>query len=335
MSTAIKKPKRFSDVQRKPVAKKEVDSTVEVRSDPRQIANMGEDAESARKFLEEKFADDLKRAGEFEGSMGLVSVDSLWVDGAYQRPERMAVSMKMAREWNWQLCGAIRIHERTDSRLFVYDGQHRAIAAWLAGIPELPAIVFRQDDPMTIQDEARVFVGQTQRRNISAFDKFRALLAAGDISAINIARDVEAMGYTIRNYNYGRSIRWVWQLLRAYKNRPIVARTALEVLSYLYDQYFEEQKTSGRAAVDIPPPNELIFGGLNAAELYLQDTYNESLQNNTNLRKLEAIGYGNIREFIVNATEFYGTTSQKAKAAGIINLLNKGRRSDNRYELPL
>lgn len=108
----------------------------------------------------------------------------------YQREVDDARVNKMANNWNWYLCGSLYIAQRAyepGSPMYVVDGLQRLTAA--RKIPEitfLPALLFDFDGP---QHEAQVFHDmQTERKGVVTRDRHKALLIAGDETALHVER---------------------------------------------------------------------------------------------------------------------------------------------------
>lgn len=79
-------------------------------------------------------------------------LDQLQVDDAYQRsidtPGSQSMIRTIARNWNWDLCQPLFVARRSDTRLYVVDGQHRLAAARMrSDIDQLPCIVSLTDGP--------------------------------------------------------------------------------------------------------------------------------------------------------------------------------------------
>lgn len=136
-----------------------------------------------------------------------VSVGQLSVDPAYQRSLEAKSSKRLIREiakaWHWGLCQPLAVSRREDGSLYVMDGQHRLAAAIERGdVPHLPCVITRHD---SVAAEADAFVKlNRQRRALGSVDVFKASVAAGTESAVEVEAMIKAAGLTIAphsNYN--------------------------------------------------------------------------------------------------------------------------------------
>ena len=158
----------------------------------------------------------------------------LHVDGTYQRFISRAGAARierMAKDWRWDLVGAIHVNHRVDDTFIVVDGQHRYLAATKADVPSLPCIVHEGLNAFT---EAQLFVdlnmGQVKLR---ANDAFRAKLFAGDPVAVGVTNTVMDAGLHISIDHQGdlTHLQNVGTLSFIYEQvGPTVLRQGLDVL---------------------------------------------------------------------------------------------------------
>lgn len=129
-------------------------------------------------------------------------VDQLEVDETYQRSidnnESQALIAHIALNWHWGRAQLLNVSRR-DGRLFVVDGQHRLQAAKLRGdIQQLPCLV---EEFASVAEEAQLFDDLNgKRRPVSALDKFRAALVAGDPDCMAIGAAMERAGLTLARH---------------------------------------------------------------------------------------------------------------------------------------
>lgn len=112
------------------------------------------------------------------------------VDPTYQRSKSQVKVDTISREFSWPALGCILVALRSDARYFVYDGQHRVMAAKRRDdVQELPCLVFHFDE---LSAEAQAFVqANTVRGAVSIVDKFRARIEANDADALAMAAIAE------------------------------------------------------------------------------------------------------------------------------------------------
>lgn len=128
--------------------------------------------------------------------------DQLEVDATYQRsidnPESQALITEIALAWDWGRAQLL-IVSRREGRLFVVDGQHRLAAARLRGdIVQLPCLIEEYAD---VAEEAALFNALNDRRRpVSALDKFRAGVVAGDADCVAISAALERAGLTLARH---------------------------------------------------------------------------------------------------------------------------------------
>ena len=123
-----------------------------------------------------------------------INKNDLLIDHTYQRRAMSSKVLNIAREWSWIACGCLLVARRHSNS--VMDGQYRTLAARKrSDITELPCMVFEVE---TIQNEAQGFLdANTHRKPVSALDKYRALLTAGDETAAFIDELVTKIGRTV------------------------------------------------------------------------------------------------------------------------------------------
>lgn len=129
-------------------------------------------------------------------------VDQLEVDETYQRSidnnESQALIVHIALNWHWGRAQLLNVSRR-DGKLFVVDGQHRLQAAKLRGdIQQLPCLV---EEFASVAEEAALFDDLNgKRRPVSALDKFRAALVAGDPDCVAIGEAMKRAGLTLARH---------------------------------------------------------------------------------------------------------------------------------------
>jgi hypothetical protein len=125
-----------------------------------------------------------------EGHYRTVRLNELVTDGRFNRPVRNTKVEEILSDFNIQALGTIKLWERDNGELVIIDGQHRVEALRRKGVPEgvkcIPAIVYRG----TLGHIARLFVQFNNTKQVSAYDKYHALLTAGDVQTRAIDQTV-------------------------------------------------------------------------------------------------------------------------------------------------
>jgi hypothetical protein len=127
----------------------------------------------------------------------MIRKQDLNVDHSYQRDKVFVQKVRqIASQWSWAGCGCILVAMRTDGSFWVFDGQHRVLAAKTrSDIHELPCMVF---DCVDVKQEAAGFlVSNAERKPVSALDKFKALVMTGDKTAKIVSEVFESVGIVI------------------------------------------------------------------------------------------------------------------------------------------
>lgn len=133
--------------------------------------------------------------------MAWLQVSGLMIDDNYQRPlteKNWRAIRKIAADFDWSRFTPIMAAPIADGSYAVIDGQHRAHAAALAGISEIPALIC--DVP--VDRQAACFAAiNTQRTNITPFHLLKAALASGEDWALAARAAVAAGGCRLMTYN--------------------------------------------------------------------------------------------------------------------------------------
>jgi hypothetical protein len=112
--------------------------------------------------------------------------NDLNIDHSYQREETNQTKvLEISGAWSWIGCGAILVAVRPDGTWFVFDGQHRVLAARKRfDVQILPCMVYECD---SIKQEAVGFlISNDQRKPVTAIAKFKSLVMAEDEIAMHV-----------------------------------------------------------------------------------------------------------------------------------------------------
>ena len=128
-----------------------------------------------------------------------IDVDKLFIDPSFQRKilrNGRRNIIKIATNFDWKKFGAIQVANLGDLYTIV-DGQHRTVAAVLRGIQKVPCNVI----VATQIEQALAFVSiNANITTVSPLITFKAEIAAGVESSVNLKRVCERAGVTINYY---------------------------------------------------------------------------------------------------------------------------------------
>lgn len=258
--------------------------------------------ETARKLDRYKWT-----ATDRPGEQVMVELAVLNVDRwTYQRDgHQEGKILRMAREWSYVACGSLTVARRKDATLWVVDGQNRMMAAQRRGITHLPANIYDVDG---IAAEADAFYRvNCNRKPLPAYNKWKAKLAQGDLTAIALRDLAQAAGRSISptNASNGETIACITAITRCLNED----RARLERIWPLVCQL-----TSSRIM-----HNELIEG-----LFYMEGHMPEAAsitQAKWKNRILEA-GFDRLRSGIQEAASYYKKGGAKVWARGIVDTIN-------------
>lgn len=242
-----------------------------------------------------------------EGEFRLINKRLLHINrDVYQREGYKKKVLELAANWSWIACGALIVASR-EGILWIVDGQHRKLAAdRRSDIQELPCLVFHVDE---VRAEARAFLAaNTNRRNVSALDKFRASLAAGDIIARKVQDAIDASGLRITTASTEA---------RAFKSVAL----AQTIAATNYDGLLAVLGLCGELASDerCPVHSRLLSG------LYYLHCRIDGGVDNTRLRKrIKQIGASGLVAASNKAAAYYGQGGSKVCADGMLQAINHG-----------
>lgn len=136
-----------------------------------------------------------------KGDLRWIPLSKLRVDPVYQRAildNGKANVRRMIEGFSWLLFGVVVVAERPGGLFAIIDGQHRATAArHIPTITSVPCLVVRGG----LEAEARAFSainGNVTR--VHTLQRFRALVAAGDVPSKALATLCEKAGVSIAAY---------------------------------------------------------------------------------------------------------------------------------------
>ncbi len=250
------------------------------------------------------------------GDAMLIHKDKINIDDEYQRTATAMKVRGIASKWSWIACGCLIVGHRA-GLYYVIDGGHRLLAARSrTDIGKLPCIVFQTED---IKQEAEGYLNaNTQRRPMSAVEKFKALVITGDAAACKIAELLASANFEITSVTSAHSIRkvkCVRTLLTCYESNP-------EVLLKIWPLVIE--------IADDRVISELVVCSL----FYLESAAFKEDRTITVApwrKRILALGTDGIGDACKKAAAYYSSGGSRVWAKGLMDRLNHG--VQNRLDL--
>lgn len=240
------------------------------------------------------------------GKFCMLHKDVLLTDATYQRTVIAQKVSAITGAWSYMACGALNVAER-EGKFYVFDGGHRLAAAKRrSDITHLPCMVF---GTANIKEEARGFLDvNTGRKPVNAVVKHKALLAAGDETALFVQSLCERHGlvphYTAHTAGTIRCVSWL--VTRAREDRDALARV-LAIAAEL-------------SARDEVPVAEKLLDGL----WYVHKKCGAGLDDKRLMARIREKSARELVEGATKAAAYYAHGGGAIFAEGILNVLNKG-----------
>jgi len=251
---------------------------------------------------------------EYTGTFRLMGIGRLHIDVKYQRGEQGLWAERIAENFSWPFFGALVVSRRKGA-YYVVDGQHRALAAALRGIEEVPCLVF---EGLELKDEAASFVNIQRRKPISPVTTWKANLVAEEPNTVGaqtimarygfaVASKMESGSHTItrsaglmlRLYQYGELVDVLHFLTACWpKHRLIGSAAIIRAVAGFLQIYrsnpslsaasmMERFKDSGPDHINQKARGLLEYGSsssmVNALVLVMTQVYNKGLRGSRKL----------------------------------------------------
>lgn len=242
------------------------------------------------------------------GELTYLAKTLLEIDHNYQRNAKNARVLKLARRWNWLACGVLTVAKRGD-RYYVVDGQHRLMAAMKrADIDRLPCLMF---ETTQMRDEAEAFRdANKERRPITTFEQWNANLVAQDEATLFVHAIIANAGRTPSQATNASTVRCLTTIVNAARfNRKELVRVWPIVVHVCAGHTLHER----------------VFTALMYLECNLIE--GQSLSHKMWSEKIAHIGYQGVLDAVQRAAAFYAAGTPKVWALGVMQELNKGRRT--------
>lgn len=249
------------------------------------------------------------------GVMMEINKRELVVDADYQRhvAGKDGKVLRIAAEWSWVACGAIIVGMRYGTA-YVIDGQHRVLAAMKrSDITKLPCIVFETLDK---KEEAGAFLrANRNRKPMTTIQAFNALVTSGDQHAVKAATLIEATGRAMERKSSPTTFSAPGAVMQCIKENEGAINRVWPLIIDACDGY--------------RITNEIILG-----LFYIESRLDgrESLSTQPWRGKVLRLGASGLTHAIDRARAFYTKGGARIYAAGIVEAINKGAKT-NRLEM--
>lgn len=251
------------------------------------------------------------RPGEFQ----LIDKAALNIDRDYQRDRINHKRVnRIAHAWSWVMLGVLLVARRPDGTFWVFDGQHRKLGAdKRSDVRELPCLVFRTSG---LKDESKHFLDvNSDRGPVAMIDKFKALLAANDPTAVAVSWLVGADGYQIDRGGGNYTVECPGVLVRCYQQD----RSATEIAWAVTVKVCSGAK-----------PNERVILGLWRAQRHLSKLGLPPLTDARYQTAIDRMTVKSLTDSIGEVVAYTHRGGEKSYGEGVIRLLNYKRR----YQIP-
>jgi hypothetical protein len=242
------------------------------------------------------------------GKFLLIDKHELHVDHAYQRsPEGVSKITALTKDFNWRAFGTVHVALRPDGKWFVFDGQHRVLAAMRrSDVKFLPCMVFELD---TVKEEAESFLSvNTCRRPIGSIAKHNARVAASDPLALFLDRCFSDLRLVAANTaTYGGQIKC---LTICYKLAAADKDLFRDVLRLVSDLSYAENV----------PVKESLLSGL----FWLAARLPNGVNTPRFEQRVRQKGQFALEQAVYRAAALYARGGERIFGIGILEELNKG-----------
>jgi hypothetical protein len=157
-----------------------------------------------------------------------IKPSAIIIDGRVQRGLDLKRANTMAAEFEIAAFGVPTISRREDGSLHAVDGQHRVMAAGIAGHGERP-FPMKVHEGLSLEEEARLFRLLNNTRKPLPVDLFKIAVVEKEPAALAMNRLVKNAGLTVANSGE-TSFRAVSALRDIYTYDPLAAERALQTL---------------------------------------------------------------------------------------------------------
>jgi len=250
-----------------------------------------------------------------QGKFMLLPKSELNIDHAYQRDKINTTRVHaICSDWSWKACGVLSVSRRPDGTYWVFDGQHRKLAAdKRADIKKLPCMVFDEGDDGRAGEACGFLAANTLRGPVNAWSNHKAAVFAGVRLNIAMQEMVEAEGLVVSSQSQPGTVACVAALLSQFGADEALCRRVF--------------KACVRIAAG-QPINDRFFVGMCGVERHLFANSMGSVSDGEQFARLAAAGYECIQRAIRRRVAELQQGGSKPWTDGIIQyVLNHGRRT--------
>lgn len=257
------------------------------------------------------------RIGQFSGTFKMLRPKVLIVDHQYQRELHGITQIeKIAHSFKWASFGCISVMKR-GQKYYVTDGQRRLEAVkFHPEIHEVPCVVHKSTGQV---EEAQTFSDiNVVKMAVSSIDKFRSRVTGEELLAVELYKILRENGWDYDRQRGPMILSCISEVERTYRQfGPDILSNVLIFMGTHHEGLC----------------NRDVFAGLSLLEYSLVCEKGQSILNDALAKKICGYKtcYRRIADEIGGAI---GTRSSKMKAKALLDLINRGKRT-NRLKLKL
>lgn len=144
----------------------------------------------------------------------------LSVDPSFQRPLDMNRVRKEAANFNPNGLGTLTISKRSDGKLIILDGQHRA--ALCREVAYKGTLSCVQIEGLSREEEASLFLVLNNSKQVQALDKFRARVVAAENTAVEMQEILTSLGWRVHSARQDFNFAAVTAIEKVYRGAGIL-----------------------------------------------------------------------------------------------------------------
>lgn len=142
-----------------------------------------------------------QKLGSLEGKIENVLLESVEVDGSYQRQVQRHHKF-IVENFEKAAAGVLTVARRSDLKLYWVDGLQRATAMKKLGITHWKCLVIESCGPRFEAHLFRLLNGREGRKSLNQTQLFNAALTAEDPTALAVKRVTDSLGLVVKREGY-------------------------------------------------------------------------------------------------------------------------------------